>query len=444
MAGILESAPEELAARLGAAVVARAWIAPDENGRWVASHQLLAPLARFLEESPDQRGHEAVFLSVGPRSGALLGVFLQRLDRGQAQGGVRRQAYASLADFVSDGLRLAWGMGCKNALAGLWWSGGKGLIAETRKRSGQPDPERRRQRYLDFGDFVSSLDGCYVTAEDAGTLPEDVATIFLRTRFVTCIPEAFGGSGNPSRATARGVVCGIETALQTIGSEGIAGARVLVQGAGNVGAALVDQLLERDVGGVLVGETRAARLQELADRWDGAPVELRHTPPGDVSLLCEPCDVLAPCALGGVLGPASIAELKARVVCGSANNPLLDEARDAEALQARGIVYVPDYIVNRMGIVRCANEQAGRLHPDPATLRHLDPANPQGIPAVTLAVLRRAAAEGVATTVVAERMALRLCEQPHPLYGTRARAIVQALLHSAWHLGESHPAQRQA
>ncbi len=374
-----------------------------------------------------------MFLAVSSQ-GDLFGAFLHRLARGQAQGGLRRWPYRDLEAFLRDGLRLARGMGRKNALAGLWWGGGKGLIARP-PGADPPAGEARRALYREYGDFVSSLGGCYVTAEDAGTRPEDVAAVFERTRFTTCIPPERGGSGNPSAATARGVVCGMEAALEAEELGPLEGRCVAMQGLGNVGAAMVDALLAHGVARVVASEISWARCRELAERWRQAPVEVRHCHPEDPAVLCEPCDVLAPNALGGVLGPETIPRLRARIVCGAANNPLADEERDGAALLARGIAYVPDYVVNRMGIVSCANEQYGVMRPDPAVERHLERDYAHGIFAVTRRVLVDARERGIPTPRAAAELADRLAEERHPVWGERARELVQAVLHGDWHAG---------
>ncbi len=431
---VLDLTPEKLAARLSQDGSGRAsWIRVD--GRLAASHPALEEVTSFLEEGVGgARGHEAVFLAVAPTSGALLGAFVHATARGQAQGGLRRAPYPDVQSFLADGLRLSWGMSRKSALAGLWWGGGKGLIAWPGDRS-ELEGDARRTLYQEYGDFVSSLDGCYVTAEDAGTRPEDVASVFTRTRFVTCIPPELGGVGNPAPATAAGVVRGIEAALEAMGRAGLAGRRIAMQGLGNVGAAMVDLLLARGVSGIAASDISAERCGELSHRWRDAPIEVRLTSAGDPSVLFEPCDVLVPNALGGVLGPATIPRLQTALVCGAANNPLEREERDGAALQARGIVYVPDFVVNRMGIVQVANEQSGRLAADPEVERHLDPNHPQGIPAVVKRILQRAREDGITPVEAANQMAERLAREPHPLFGFRTREILQALHRSGWATG---------
>lgn len=439
----LDARPEALAAQIarsggGPAVL---WREPA-TGALRASHPEGAPLAAWLERGADgaESGHEGVLLGAGPETGALFGAFLHRTARGQAQGGLRRQPYPSVRAFLVDGLRLAHAMGRKCALAGLWWGGGKGLIAPP-PGAPEAEPGFRRRLYREYGAFVSALRGCYVTAEDAGTSPEDMAAVFERTRFATCIPPALGGSGSPAAATARGVVAGMEAALEAEGLGGLAGKRVAAQGLGNVGLPLVERLLERGVAAVVASETDGARVEAARERLRRAPAELRHAAPDDASILAEPCDLLAPNALGAVLDDATVPTVRARMVCGAANNPLAEEARHARALHARGVLYVPDYIVNRMGIVQCANEQYGSLEPDPAVERHLDPARETSIPATVRRVLGEARSTGVTPLEAAERLADALAEEPHPIWGHRAAAILASLAREAGiGAGEAPPA----
>jgi glutamate dehydrogenase/leucine dehydrogenase len=279
---------------------------------------------------------------------------------------------------------------------------------------------------------VSSLRGAYVTAEDAGTTPADMAEVHRRTRFATCVPPEIGGSGNPSAMTAEGVVVAMEAALAFRGTPGLAGRRVAMQGAGNVGAAMIELLLARGVSRVVVAESSAEQRDLVLDRFAAEPITVRLAAPGDASILAEPCDVLAPNALGGVLDAKTIPEIRASIVCGGANNPLADDSADAKRLVARGITYVPDFIANRLGIVFCANEHAGTLPDDPAVKRHLDPRWPDSIPNVTQHVLAEAARTGDTPIAVANRLADARIEEPHPIWGRRAEEITNALLQSGW------------
>jgi glutamate dehydrogenase/leucine dehydrogenase len=335
-----------------------------------------------------------------------------------------------MRELLDDGLRLSRGMTRKNALAGLWWGGGKGILART---AGVGDDEMplRASLFREYGAFVSSLRGVYVTAEDAGTTPHDMEAIADATRFATCIPRERGGSANPAAMTAAGVLCAMEAALAFRDLGPLEGRRVAVQGTGNVGAELIARLLERGAS-VVASEIDAERRNLLADACSGRLLEIRPAEPGDDSILAEPCDVLAPCALGGVIGPKTIGSIEAAIVCGPANNPLVDEERDARALRRRGITAVPDFLANRMGIVSCCNEQYGSVNDDAMILRHLDPEWPNGIHQTTRQVLELAETTGVTPTAAASRLADHLGEQPHPIWGHRGPQIVDSLLADGW------------
>lgn len=448
----------------------------EEAGDVRASHPELAPLARLLAaDRRDFDRHEGIFVQVAPDTGVLQGAFIHRTCRGQAAGGVRFWRYDTVEEFLRDGLRLARGMTHKNALAGLWWGGGKGvMVDEQAAPAGSP---RRRRIYEEYGDLLSSLRGCYVTAEDAGTSAEDMAAVFSRTRFTTCIPPALGGSGNPSAPTARGVVRGMEAALAHLGRGGLAGTTVAVQGLGHVGEPLVELLRERGVARVIGCDLDSARCEALRRRFagpagsstagPGAVIADAGAGPGaaggpggpaasftftarvagrdDSWILEQPADVFAPCATGGVLGPRTIPRLAARIVCGAANNQLEDPERDDLLLQRRGVLYIPDFLVNRMGIVHCADEQYGYVgEEDPRIAAHLG-TSPQAAGAgaadrwensiynLSLAILAEAARRGEPPARVALRLAESRSREPHPIWGHRGAAIIHALTRpGAW------------
>jgi len=433
---LVDLSPEAFASHLLSLGQRRAYAVHDpRTGRVEVSHPALAELGEFLSaDNRDYDKHEGVFLEVGERSGALLGGFVHRSNRGQGQGGLRHWPYASVAGFLRDGLRLAMGMTRKNALAGLWWGGGKGLIARV-PGDGYRDPAARDTLYSEYARFVTSLRGCYITAEDAGTGPEDMATVHRHTRFVTCVPPAIGGSGNPSPATAHGVVCAMEGALDHLGLGTLEGKKVVMQGTGNVATAMIGELLRRKVGAIVASELSLDRRAALAGLFAGAPVTLVPAQPGDNSVLAEPCDILAPNALGGILNPDTIPKIRARIVCGAANNQLLDDVRDAQALAALGVVYIPDYLCNRMGIVNCANEQYGQVPSDPAISRHFGREWDNSVYVITRRALELAEQQSITTAAAANRLADELARQPHPIWGHRTRAIIDGLVADRWHLG---------
>ena len=437
---------------LAAAGIRRFFLAWDDSaGEVRASHPDLAPLARMLgADRRDFDRHEGVFVQVAPDTEVLQGAFIHRTCRGQAAGGVRFWHYDTVEDFLRDGLRLARGMTQKNALAGLWWGGGKGVMVDERTaagggsapgegRRGAAAARRRRRRiYEEYGELLTSLRGCYVAAEDAGTAVEDMAAVFRSTRFTTCIPPALGGSGNPSEPTARGVVRGMEAALAHLGLGGLAGKTVAVQGLGHVGAPLVGLLRDRGVARVVGTDLDPARCaalrRSLATAGGGGfTLETRAAGPDDLSILAEPADVFAPCATGGVLGPRTIPRLAARIVCGAANNQLEDPERDDLLLARRGVLYMPDFLVNRMGIVNCADEQYGYVgDEDPRLARHLGGAGvdlwDNSIYNLSLAILAEAGRRGEPPARIALRLAESRSREPHPIWGHRGAAIIRGLV----------------
>lgn len=430
--------PAELCAWLAHAGIRRFFLVWDAEGeRVLASHPALQELAGLLAaDRRDFDRHEGIFIQVAPETGVLQGVFVHRTCRGQGAGGVRLWRYGTVEEYLRDGLRLARGMTHKNALAGLWWGGGKGVIAANSGAGtdGLRDPATRRRVYEDYGDMLTGLRGCYVTAEDVGTSVEDMAAVFSRTRFTTCIPPALGGSGNPSVPTARGVVRGMEAALAHRGLRGLAGKTVAIQGLGHVGGPLVGMLRERGVARVVGADVDAERCAALARSFptgNGFLLTARAVERGDASILSEPADVLAPCATGGVLNPQTIPKIAAGIVCGAVNNQLEDPLRDDLLLAGRGILYLPDFLVNRMGIVACADEQYGYLDGDPKIESHLGEGE-GSVYRLSLEVLAEAERTGATPARVALDLAERRSFDLHPLWGHRGARIIRSLVDTRW------------
>jgi leucine dehydrogenase len=251
--------------------------------------------------------------------------------------------YQDTREAVRDALRLSRAMTSKSAVAGLPLGGGKGVImlpAGTRPPTG----EERRAVLLDFADAVQMLDGSYLTAEDVGTSESDMQTIAETTRYVTGLAT---GSGDPSPWTALGVEAAIRVACERVfGSTSVEGRRVAVVGVGSVGGRLAELLAEGGADLVLadIDERRRGLADRLGARW---------TDPE--SALTADVDVLAPCALGGVLDEAVVPQLRARAIAGAANNQLAHESV-AELLAASEILWVPDFVANAGGVVNIAVE----------------------------------------------------------------------------------------
>ena len=394
-------------------------------------------MADVLENSvSDFDQHEAIFLQLSSKRDSLMGVFLHQTLRGQGAGGVRIHDYGSFNDFLRDGLRLSSGMTEKNSLAQLWWGGGKGVIWSSRET--MASGRKRKVLFQEFGTLVTSLNGCYVAAEDLGTTQSDMEAIFSKTRFTTCIPPKLGGSGNPSLPTARGVVAGMRASLAVNDAGSLEGKKIVVQGLGHVGLRLVERLLQNKVGHIFAGDCRVDQVDVARGRFPADKVDVEVVDVGDQSLLARPCDILSPCAFGGVLNKTTIPSLRTSIVCGAANNQLEDPVEDDQLLYDRRIQYVPDFLTNRMGIVTCSNEQYGYVENDTEIEKHLHDSWQYSIFKLTQEVLRRSAAENQPTGRIARQMASEFARVQHPIFGHRAQEIIRSLCTRHWETeGES-------
>ncbi len=425
----LENNPQKFVSFLNEANIRQFYFVYDSTQKIViASHPVLQPIADFIQsDTRDFLEHEGLFFRLTEKYDTLLGAFVHRTMRGQAAGGVRYWQYDSVESYLRDGLRLAKGMTRKNALAGIWWGGGKGVIAHNPAHD-KNDPEIRAYLYKQYGDFLTSLRGCYVTAEDVGTNVTDMHNIFSQTRFTTCIPKTVGGSGNPSEPTARGVVCGMEAALDFLTLGSLEGKTIAIQGLGNVGQPLVKFLFEKKVRKVIATDIYSDLVEKAKGQFSEHNFEGHLVDKNDASILFAECDIVSPCATGAILNPTTITHIKAKIVCGAANNQLEDAHRDDQLLHERGIVYVPDFLTNRMGIVTCADEQFGYFTPDPFIEKHLSRDWEFSVYQTALRVLSESKQTGASPARVAMRLADELSMQPHPIFGHRGQQIIDSLV----------------
>lgn len=289
---------------------------------------------------PGEAPHERVIFGTDA-SGLRSIIAIHSTSRGPAFGGCRMWTYASDQAALTDALRLSQGMSFKNALANLPFGGGKSVILKPRTAFG------RDRLFAAFGDLVESADGEYITAEDVGTTTADMSVVASRTHYVSGLPHHSGFGGDPSPKTAWGVFLSIEQGLEIHFKKSLPGALVAVQGLGSVGMALCEYLADRGAR-LVVADVNEARSLEAASRF-GA----RVVAPDEI--LEVAADVLAPCALGAVLNSQSVARLRASMVAGAANNQLACP-EDGDALHARGILYLPDFLINAGGIISVARE----------------------------------------------------------------------------------------
>jgi len=406
----------------------------DKEKHLIASNEKLQPIADYFEKDKrDFIEHEGWFCKISNEYEMILGAFIHRTNRGQAAGGVRYWSYENTEDYFRDGLRLGAGMTFKNALAGLWWGGGKGVIAHNPEYN-KSDTAIRKSIYQEYGEFISTLNGCYVTAEDVGTSVDDMTNVFSNTRFTTCIPPEFGGSGNPSAPTANGVVSGMEAALDFLGLGSLDGKTIAIQGLGHVGEPLVQYLLERNAKKIVATDINPQNVNFIKEKYQSENVEFKLVDKKDRSIFSERCDIFSPNATGAILNSETIPMLKAKIVCGAANNQLEDMFKDGQAIHDRGIFYIPDFLTNRMGIVTCANEQYGYINNDPLIENHFSKEWEYSIYNKAMQVLKESIEKNISTVEIALKLADKLSRESHPIFGHRGKEIIGSLVDNAWHL----------
>ena len=289
--------------------------------------------------------YEQVVVCHDPAVGLRAIIAIHSTALGPALGGTRFYPYATEDQAVEDVLRLARGMTYKSAAAGLALGGGKAVIL------GDPATAKNEPLLHRYGRFIDSLGGRYITAEDVGTTQADMDAIFTQTPNVSGISGGYGGSGDPSEATAYGLWWAMKAVRSLLdGREDLAGCRVVVSGVGKVGSSLVRHLLSERAE-VIIADVNDAAVAALVARFGVAAVPVEEAARVD-------CDIFSPCALGGVLDEATIGRLDARAVAGSANNQLATAA-DGRRLADRGILYAPDFVVNAGGVINIADELAG-------------------------------------------------------------------------------------
>ncbi len=306
---------------------------------------------------------------------------------GPAVGGTRFWKYENDEAAIRDLLRLARGMTYKNALAGLPLGGGKSIVL-------RPEGEFDREKiFRAHGRFVETFGGSYITAEDVGTNPDDMAVVRQETKHVAGL---YGLSGDPSPFTARGVFRAMQAAaMHRWGSDSLAGKTVAMQGAGNVGYNLASNLHQAGAQ-LIVSDVDESKVGRVVKEFRATTVVL------DQIYACD-ADIFAPCALGGIINERTIPQFKVEIIAGGANNQLLED-RHGDELERRGILYVPDYAANAGGIINGCRELLG--WEESQTSAKVD-----AIYETVLAIFRTAKREGIPTYKAADRLAEQRLEE---------------------------------
>lgn len=290
-------------------------------------------------------GHEQVVFCNDKDTGLKAIIGIHNTVLGPALGGTRMWKYSNEWEALNDVLRLSRGMSFKSSISGLNLGGGKAVIIGDAKTEKTPELMRK------FGEYVDSLSGKYITAEDVGMETKDMDTVREVTKYVTGISESKGGSGNPSPITAYGVFMGMKAAAKhKFGVDNLAGKRVLVQGIGHVGEVLV-QHLTNEGAIVTISDINENRLHEVGSKY-GAKIFTGN------DLYSLDVDIYAPCALGATINDDTISKIQAKVIAGAANNQLANEVIHGKLLKEKGILYAPDFLINAGGVINVYSELA--------------------------------------------------------------------------------------
>lgn len=308
----------------------------------ITSETFVQKPTNLVFNNPSFKDHEQIVFCQDEETGlkAIIGIHSTVL--GPALGGTRMWHYENEYDALVDVMRLSRGMTYKAAISDLALGGGKAVII------GDARKHKTDELMLKFGEFVDSLSGRYITAEDVGISPRDMVLVKQKTDHVTGIPESMGGAGDPSPVTAYGVFMGMKAAAKyAYGSDDLAGKRVLVQGVGHVGETVVKHLAESGAE-ILINDIYEDTLDHVAATY-GAQIVRDNIYNQDI-------DIYSPCALGATVNDETIERLNCKVIAGAANNQLADENRHGKRLQERGIVYAPDFLINAGGLINVNSE----------------------------------------------------------------------------------------
>jgi len=291
-------------------------------------------------------GHEQVVFCTDKVTGLKAIIAIHDTTLGPALGGTRMWDYSSEAEALQDVLRLSRGMTFKASISGLNLGGGKAVII------GDASKDKTEALMKKFGEYVDSLGGKYITAEDVGMNTKDMEYVREKTKYVTGIPVSMGGSGDPSPVTAYGVYMGMKASAKfKWGSDSLEGKIILVQGVGHVGENLVKHTTKEGAK-VYISDIDQLKLDEVSEKY-GVEIIMGG------GIYDMEMDIYAPCALGSTLNTNTINRLKCQIIAGAANNQLADEVVHGKMIKDKGMVYAPDFLINAGGLINVYSEING-------------------------------------------------------------------------------------
>ncbi len=327
--------------------------------------------------------HEQIVFCRDVESGLKAIISIHSTALGPAVGGCRMWEYNSDEGALIDALRLSRGMSYKNALAGLKMGGGKSVII------GNSKTMKSEALFRAFGRFIENLNGQYISAEDVGINPDDMAIVHKETNHVAGLK---GKSGDPSPVTAYGVFKGMKAAVKhRLGRDDLEGLKVAVQGLGHVGYYLCEHL-KNEGAQLVVTDINKETIERVVSNLGATAVDIDD-------IYCQDVDVYAPCALGASINDVTIPQLKCSIIAGAANNQL-SEDRHGDILKQKGILYTPDYVINAGGIINVSFEHQEGGYKKQDALDKVDE-----IYGTLTEIFGAAESEGKTTNVVADELA---------------------------------------
>ncbi|MCB0737439.1 MAG: Glu/Leu/Phe/Val dehydrogenase [Bacteroidetes bacterium] len=341
--------------------------------------------SNFVFDKLVQYDYEQIVMVQDKATGLKGIIAIHNTVLGPGLGGTRMYNYKNEQDAIVDVLRLSRGMTFKAAISGLNLGGAKAVLI------GDPNKLKSEAYFRKFGRFIENLNGKYITAEDVGTTTKDMEYIAMETENVVGLPEIQGGGGDPSPVTAYGVYLGMKaSAKEAYGSDSLAGKTVLVEGVGKVGTYLVE-LLAKENANILVADVYEPSLKNVVENYGAQIVPLEN-------VFDAKMDIYAPCALGATVNANSIAKMNCQIIAGAANNQLANEESDSELINAKGILYAPDFLINAGGLINVYTEWNGYN-------RDIAMSNTDHIYNQTLEIFKTAASENIGTQKAAMKLA---------------------------------------
>jgi leucine dehydrogenase len=351
----------------------------------------LKSTSRSAFELITQNEHEQVVYCYDKPTGLKAIIAIHSTVLGPSLGGARMWDYESDQEALVDVLRLSQGMTYKAAISGLNLGGGKAVII------GDARKDKSEALWKRYGQFIESLSGRYITAEDVGTSTDDMEIVKQETDYVTGLPKEMGGSGDPSPFTAYGVFLGMKAcAKYRWDSESLEGKKIAVQGVGHVGQHLVKHLSE---GGakIYITDIYEDKLEKVSQEYDVEVVDKDEIYDLDM-------DIYAPCALGATVNDETLERLQCKIIAGAANNQLADENKHGREVMEKGILYAPDFLINAGGLINVYTELHGYDQQKATELT-------QNIYESTSKILNKANQENLTTVEAAKRIAVSRIEE---------------------------------